>query len=87
VIELGSLHAFTELQQEFLQQIEERLAIAIHVAQSRETLQALLEETQAQSEELQTQQEQSRVYTEELEEQSKARNAKRAQSKKESRES
>ena len=87
VIELGSLHPFTELQQEFLQQIEERLAIAIRVAQSRETQKALLEETQAQSEELQTQQEELRDSNEELEGKSNALTAERAQSKEERRKS
>jgi putative methionine-R-sulfoxide reductase with GAF domain/HAMP domain-containing protein len=87
VIELGSLHPFTELQQKFLQQIEERLAIAIRVAQSRETQKALLEETQAQSEELQTQQEELRDSNEELEEKSQALTAERAQSKEERRKS
>jgi GAF domain-containing protein len=86
VIELGSFEPFTDLHLEFLRQIEERLAIAIHVAQAREAQQALLEETQAQSEELQTQQEELRISHEELEEKNTALNAERAQSKAERRE-
>ena len=68
VIELGSLHTFTDLQLDFLNQTAERIAIAIHAAQTREKMKALLEGSQAQSEELQTQQEELRAANDTLQE-------------------
>lgn len=68
VIELGALHPFTDRHLELLDRVAEPIALAIHTAQSREQIQTLLEESQAQSEELQTQQEELKVSNEELEE-------------------
>lgn len=67
VIELGSLHGFTDLQLAFLDQSAERIAIAINSAHFRERMKVLLEESQAQAEELQAQQEELKVANEELE--------------------
>jgi signal transduction histidine kinase/CheY-like chemotaxis protein len=53
VIELASFNLFTDIQIEFLRQIMPNLATTVHAAQSRQQLQALLEQTQQQSEELQ----------------------------------
>jgi len=72
VIELGSVHAFTDKQQEFLGTIIENIAIAVHSAQVQEKMRELLEQTQQQAEELQSQQEQLRVNNEELEAQTDA---------------
>ena len=72
VVELGSLHAFTDLQMEFLDQAAERIAIALQAAKSRDKLKALLEESQALSEKLQTQQEELKTSNEELEEHTQA---------------
>ncbi|MDI6790397.1 MAG: response regulator [Thermodesulfobacteriota bacterium] len=69
VIELASFHVFTDTQLDFLNQVEESIAIAFHTAQSRFRMQELLEETQQQAEELQHQQEKLRETNEELEEQ------------------
>lgn len=71
VIEFGnSRDFFSELELLFLEQVSEDIAITIHMAQSRETTQLLLEETQNQSEELQSQQEELKASNEELEQQS-----------------
>jgi CheY-like chemotaxis protein len=72
VIELGTVHHFTETQIEFLEQACESIAIAVHSAQSRSKMQELLEETQRQSETLQTQQEKLQQTNEELAEQTRA---------------
>jgi len=69
VIEIGSLHEFTELDKQLLEMIAENIGIAIQSSQSRARLKELLEETQVQSEELQSQQEELRQVNEELEEQ------------------
>lgn len=70
VLELGSFEEFSDIQLTFINDISERLAIAINSALSREKLSLLLEETQRQSEELQYQQEELRASNEELEQQS-----------------
>ncbi|MBN2702863.1 MAG: CHASE3 domain-containing protein, partial [Pontiellaceae bacterium] len=57
VVEIGSLHPLSQLHRQFLEQAAEPIAIAIHTARSREKIQKLLEESQAQSEELQAQSE------------------------------
>jgi CHASE3 domain sensor protein len=67
VIELGSLHTFTELQLAFLDQTAERIAIAVNSARTREQMSTLLEESQSQAEELQAQQEELKAANEELE--------------------
>lgn len=66
VVEIGSVTEFSELDLEFLELVSNHIAIAVHAAQSRETLKELLEETQRQSEELETQQEELRQFNEEL---------------------
>ena len=55
VIELASVHEFSEREKEFLNDVSNTIAIAIKSAQSRKRIQELLEETQAQSEELRVQ--------------------------------
>ncbi len=55
LIELASFKVFTSIQIEFLNQVMSTIAIAIHSAQSRAKMQALLEQTQTQSEKLQHQ--------------------------------
>lgn len=55
VIELGTLASYPSRKLDFLQAVSNNIGIAIHVANNRQKLQELLEETQAQSEELQTQ--------------------------------
>ncbi|KWT91955.1 response regulator [Candidatus Magnetominusculus xianensis] len=66
VIEIGAFAAFTDHQIEFMKAVSEGIAIAISVAQSRETMRELLEETQSQAEELQVQQEELRTNNEQL---------------------
>ena len=72
VIELGSVIEFPEETIELLEQMSERVAIAIHAAQARMELKTALEKSQALSEELQSQQEELRTANEELEEQTQA---------------
>ncbi|MEW6382088.1 MAG: response regulator [bacterium] len=72
VAELGSFHEFSGTSREFLELVRESVAIAIHSAQSREKIQALLEESQRQAEELQVQQKELQTANEELEEQTQA---------------
>ncbi|MCM5530046.1 response regulator [Parasegetibacter sp. NRK P23] len=55
VLELGSVHPFSERTLSFLEAIAEDLGTAIASAQNRQRLQELLEETQSQAEELQSQ--------------------------------
>jgi CheY-like chemotaxis protein/HAMP domain-containing protein len=66
VVELGSLHEFSDLDIQFLNIINNHIGIAIHASQSRQKLKDLLEETQRQSEELETQQEELKQFNEEL---------------------
>jgi CheY-like chemotaxis protein/CHASE3 domain sensor protein/putative methionine-R-sulfoxide reductase with GAF domain len=70
VIELGCFSPISNTDMEFMKSIAEPMAIAIHSAQSRSRLQALLKTTQQQSEQLQEQQEELRQSNEELEERS-----------------
>ena len=72
VLEIGSLQEITDLQQEFVEQIAESIAIALHSTETRSTMQTLLDKTLEQSEELQVQQEELRQSNEELEEQARA---------------
>ncbi len=67
VIELGSVHRFTEAQMDFLNHACESIAIAFHSARSRVKMQQLLGETQKQSEKLQVQQKKLQQVNEELE--------------------
>ena len=66
VIELASLHGFTDLHKQYLHTSADTIAIAFTSAQVRAKATALLEETQLQSEELETQQEELRQSNEEL---------------------
>jgi len=68
VFELGSFSPISNTDMEWMKSIAEPIAIAIHSAQSRSRLQALLKTTQQQSEQLQEQQEELRQSNEELEE-------------------
>lgn len=72
VLELGSLQEITDIQQEFIEQIAESIAIAIHFTEARSKMKILLDKTLKQSEELQVQQEELRQSNEELEEQARA---------------
>jgi len=69
VLELGSFDEFSELQTTFLEQISERVAIAINSSQARVDLGKALEKSQLQAEEMESQQEELRAVNEELEEQ------------------
>jgi hypothetical protein len=69
VVELGSFTRFTELQIDFIHQVEERVGIALHSARSRLRMQEILQVTQQQAAELQSQQEALQASNEELEEQ------------------
>ncbi|MFC1849709.1 response regulator [candidate division CSSED10-310 bacterium] len=71
VIELGSVHKFSALHYEFMDSVQESIAIAFNSAESRSTLKELLEKTQSQSEELQAQQEILKKQNEELAEQTR----------------
>jgi CheY-like chemotaxis protein/putative methionine-R-sulfoxide reductase with GAF domain len=68
VLELGSFKLFSERELEFLQQSQEAIAITLSVNQSRQLVNSLLEQTQAQTEELRVQQEELQQTNEELEE-------------------
>ena len=72
VLELGSLQEISDIQQEFIEQISESIAIAIHFTEARSKMKTLLDKTLEQSEELQVQQEELRQSNEELEEQARA---------------
>jgi signal transduction histidine kinase/DNA-binding response OmpR family regulator/CHASE3 domain sensor protein len=67
VIELGSLHIYSERDRQFFRNAANVIAIAINIAQNRERLQELLEEIQAQSEELQAQHEELELINTEME--------------------
>lgn len=66
VIELGFDNALTDDKTNFLIEIAELLGVGINRSQARERLEALFQQTQAQSEELEIQQEELRVTNEEL---------------------
>ena len=72
VLELGSFDEFSELQTTFLEQISERVAIAINSSQARVELGKALERSQQQAEEMESQQEELRAANEELEEQTQS---------------
>jgi signal transduction histidine kinase/DNA-binding response OmpR family regulator len=69
VLELGAFTDFTELQISFLENVGEKLAVAINGAQARNQLQDALAMTTEQANILQFQQDELRVSNEELEEQ------------------
>ena len=66
IIELGSIHEFTELQKQYVELAVDSIAIAIASSQAREKTKELLEETQRQAEELEAQQEELRQSNDEL---------------------
>jgi CheY-like chemotaxis protein/CHASE3 domain sensor protein len=68
VIELGSVHGFSGLHQQYLQVVADNIAVAISSSQAREKAKELLEETQRQGEELEAQQEELKQTNEELHE-------------------
>ncbi len=70
LLEIGSFTTFGEDDLDFLKQIMESLAIALHVTKARQHVNELLEQTQAQTEELRVQQEELQQTNEELEERS-----------------
>lgn len=72
VIEIGSVHEFTELEIEFLELIKDSIAISVNSLEASIKLKNLLDKTINQSEELQVQQEELRQSNEELEEQTRA---------------
>ncbi|MCW5208221.1 GAF domain-containing protein, partial [Desulfobulbus sp. US2] len=69
VLELGTFTGFTELQISFLENVGEKLAVAINGAQARNQLQKALAITTEQTDILQSQQDELRTANEELEEQ------------------
>ena len=66
VIELGSFNQFDDFSLELLDRVLENAAIAINMAQSRQRVDILLEQTKQQTEELQSQREELQVTNEEL---------------------
>jgi hypothetical protein len=72
VLELGLLQEITDIQQKFIEQISENVAVAIHSTVARSKMKSLLDKTLEQSEKLQVQQEELRQSNEELEEQARA---------------
>jgi signal transduction histidine kinase/CheY-like chemotaxis protein/CHASE3 domain sensor protein len=66
VIELGSFHAFTNLQKELLDNVTRSIAISINARQSRKKNEKLLAQVQEQKEEMESQQEELRQTNEEL---------------------
>ncbi|MDO6432726.1 response regulator [Flavitalea sp. BT771] len=68
VIEIGSIHPFSDIDSQLLDLMSENIAIAFNSSQSRTHLKELLEETQRQAEELQAQQEELQQTNEVLEE-------------------
>lgn len=70
VIELASIHNYSQKEIEFLNTVAHNIAVAITAAQNKAKLQVLLEETQAQSEELMVQHTELESVNAELEAQS-----------------
>ena len=68
ILEVGSFRVFSDDNLELLEQSREGLAIALSVNASRQLVNELLEQTQAQTEELRVQQEELQQTNEELEE-------------------
>jgi len=66
VIEIGSFKEFTDIQLEWLNQVMPIVAIAVNTAESRDKMQSLLQQSQAQAEELQSQSEELQSQQEEL---------------------
>lgn len=72
VIEIATVHRFTEQQLAFLQLAIDGIAVAFNSSQSRLRLQVLLERSQQQAEALQAQEEELRYANKELEEQTRS---------------
>ncbi|MGK5090633.1 response regulator [Deltaproteobacteria bacterium TL4] len=72
VMELGSLHGFTALQVDWINQTLEGIAVTLHSTQSRIRTEMLLDSTRKQAEELEIQQEELKQNNEELEMQTHA---------------
>ncbi|MCG2617943.1 response regulator [Terrimonas sp. NA20] len=68
VVELGSVHSFSAIEQDLLNRLSETIAIAIAASQSRQRTEELLAESQQQAEELEAQQEELKQFNEELQE-------------------
>jgi CheY-like chemotaxis protein/putative methionine-R-sulfoxide reductase with GAF domain len=68
LLEIGSFRPFSESELAFLDKAAESIAVALAVYRSRERINLLLEQTQAQTEELRVQQEELQQSNEELEE-------------------
>jgi CheY-like chemotaxis protein/signal transduction histidine kinase/CHASE3 domain sensor protein len=66
VIELGKVRRFTTLQQEYLENVTDSIAVAIALSQTRTKSKELLEETQRQSEDLEARQQELKQSNEEL---------------------
>ncbi len=66
VIEIGRWSAFTRIQQQFIGQVLESIAIAFHTARVRMQINELLQKTQQQAAELQAQEEELRASNEAL---------------------
>ncbi|MDP2341723.1 MAG: response regulator [Deltaproteobacteria bacterium] len=71
VVEMGSLGQFSSLQLELLDRASPSIGLAISAAETRERIQQLLEESQAQEQELTSQQEELRQLNDALEEQTR----------------
>jgi CheY-like chemotaxis protein/signal transduction histidine kinase/methyl-accepting chemotaxis protein len=72
VIEIGSIHAFSELNKQYLELAGNNIAIAIQTVSSSEKVKRLLVQTQEQANELAIQQEELRQANDELQEQTSA---------------
>jgi GAF domain-containing protein len=72
VVELATIHEFSEAGLEFLEGISESLGTAFHTAQTREQVNALLQKTQMQAEELLAREEELRAMNEELQAQAES---------------
>jgi len=68
VMEFALFHKATDIQQQFLEQLSNNLAVVIEAIQNREKAEIALKRVQESSEELQVQQEELRTTNEELEE-------------------
>ncbi len=78
VIEIGAMTEFSEEALAFLELAAPQIAIAVHSAQSRTRMKALLEQTRLQAEQLQRQQDALQQTNRELEEQTRALRASEA---------
>lgn len=72
VAELGALSPFTSEQHRFLEGVAESIAVALHTAQTRARVDALLNQAWQQAEEMKAQEEELRAMNEELQAQAEA---------------